>query len=615
MSQEQGSGGESAGGSGFLDRLRGWARLFRPTPGGAGADLPQDPVDLAFLLVSRSSVLFSVFPDQEESAEDAGDPTRAFCQHLVQVLHRRLGDPTWAPLVGLLGAGGAGKSTLFNDLLGAEYSLVDILPHTTRGPVAVAAPGVELRGLFHPLVHEEGGPGRARGEPRRFVASHFADCPLPGVVLVDLPDLNTRKSKEEGTLTTSLLPWLDVTLVVCSVESFDRTVLDQSLGRLGHLGSSLLLLFNRKGCRGPVADGDLVDIQTRVGELGAEGPYFFPDLRRGARLPDDRERLLLRLRDLGEVYPRGKRLQALRDSTVRLGREALARHEGRAERAEVVLASFKKTLAGLRGRLELDPVSVLPNDLDSVVQDLRGLIGSPLEWLRRVSRGQGVVSAFQRTFSLESRMEELEQALVGLREVSPDLYVERMEDHFRMVASSLARTYRGLVSREPSLFIEMECREELVEGLFDPHRAAVERGFTTYRDQTVGYLDGLREQMLGPSSRLERALATGIFLLLIVDLFLPGFSVVTYSAAYLLTRTLGSEFSGLLAEHRSLRARQRADLEAAWERLAQGLEDHFLRGDRYFGKMDLLETPEREQLREVLERLRSLDFPEGGGAS
>jgi hypothetical protein len=434
------------------------------------------------------------------------------------------------------------------------------------------------------------------------------------LILVDLPDLNTRKSKDEGTLTASLLPWLDVTVLVCSVESFDRTILDPSLDRLRHLGSRILLLFNRKGCRGLVAEGDLEDLQERSQDLGAEGPFFFPDLRRGARLPDDRERLLVRLQDLGRDFPRGERRSALRDSVVQLGREALARHEGRAERAEVVLKAFKKNLSGLKGRLELDPLTVLSADLTHVVRDLRGLIGSPVEWLRRVVRGQGMVMAFHRTFSLESRLVELEEAVKGLRDISGELYVERLEDHFRMVASSLARSYRGLVSSEPTLFIEMECRQDLVEGLFEPHRAAAERGFTTFRDQTAGYLDSLRERMLGPSSRLERAMALAVFLLLMVDLFVPGTSFLIYTGGYLSARLVGSEFSALFTEHRSLRERQRADLEACWDLLAQGLEDHFLRGDRYFGRMDLLDTGEREEIRAVLERLRILDLglPVGG---
>jgi hypothetical protein len=429
---------------------------------------------------------------------------------------------------------------------------------------------------------------------------------LAGVVLVDLPDLNTLAAADEGRITEAVLPWLDATVVVCSVESFDRTVMDGSLERLRSLGSELALVFNRKGCRGGVAPADLRDLQARAESLGAAGPFFVPDRRQEGQEPDDREalRAWVAARQGG---PRAGRRRGLRDGATRLGREALARHEARAERAEAVLDQFKRGLAGLRGRVELDPVTVFPEEVGHVVRDLRGLLGSPLEWLRRVMRGQGVVDAFQRTFQVERRLEELEAAVERLRGVPPGGYVERLEDHFRMVASSVARSYRAAVRDEPTLFVEMECRQDLVDALFVPHRAAAARGFTEYRDQVVAYLDHLREGMLGPSSKLERALATIVLLFLMVDVFVPGFSFVLYSGGYLVTRTLGSELSGVLAEHRRLAERQRVELERCWDLLASGLEGHFLRGDRYFGRMEIMTRPERDVARAVLERLDGLD--------
>jgi hypothetical protein len=135
--------GEEAG-DGFFSRLR---RVFG---GGrvraATLALPENPGELGFALTSRAPVLFSVFPRRGEEADAPGEPTQGFGVHLAHALHRRLKNPDGPCVVGLVGAGGAGKSSLFNELVGAPMSSVDILPHTTRGPLGVASEGMDVRG-------------------------------------------------------------------------------------------------------------------------------------------------------------------------------------------------------------------------------------------------------------------------------------------------------------------------------------------------------------------------------------------------------------------------------------------------------------------------------------
>ena len=75
-------------------------------------------------LSGKSGALFSVFPASEGEAEETGQPTQGFCQHLTAALDTSLRHPEGPRVVGLLGAGGSGKSTLFNELVGSRASRV-----------------------------------------------------------------------------------------------------------------------------------------------------------------------------------------------------------------------------------------------------------------------------------------------------------------------------------------------------------------------------------------------------------------------------------------------------------------------------------------------------------
>ncbi|MGB0768816.1 MAG: GTPase, partial [Phycisphaeraceae bacterium] len=96
--------------------------------------------------------------------------TRAFGVHLAHALHLRLRRPETPVVLGLLGAGGAGKSTLFNALLNRERAVIDATPGTTRDALleplrlsarngrAVEAMLVDLAGLDE--LHGAGDQGR-----------------------------------------------------------------------------------------------------------------------------------------------------------------------------------------------------------------------------------------------------------------------------------------------------------------------------------------------------------------------------------------------------------------------------------------------------------------------
>ncbi len=585
-------------------------RLFGPAPAEAIRAETAEPEECAFHLAARSELLFSVFPSGRDGWLPGGEPLQGFAVHATRALDSRLRRPASPRLVGLVGAGGSGKSTLFNQLVGRPASLAKILPHTTRGPVAAAAPGVDLSGLLSPLpMAEAGGTAPVRGELDRALAVRAEGLAGTERVLLDLPDLNTYAAREEGVLTATLLPWLDLALVVFSLESYDRSVLDRSLELLSALGTRRVLVFNRRGLRGPIAPRDLADLEARARDMGAEGPFFVPDTGDPSPARDDRSRLReLVLDSKGDGPLLEVRRRSLGEVVLDLSARALARHEARAGRIEAARAAFRRELDAARERLALDPMATIDGTGDrlaAAMADLRGLVGSPFELFRRLRRGEGFRVAFERTFSVEGRLAQFEEVVSGLSEVPPSRYVERMRDHFRNVASGLAHGYGRLVEEEASLFVDPACGHDLVGLIFEDAVAAMEHGFSEFRDQTVEYLRDQRRRLLGPGSRLESALAAGAFGLLFFDVVMPPVGTLAMvGGSYILARTVGPEVAPLLHRHREFLERSRQGLERSWDQLASGLGAHFMGGRSHLGRLAALPAEDRRALAAWLDRLR-----------
>lgn len=611
----------SGGAPGLLSRLgSGLSRLFGSPRGGRGGAAVLSLAECASELAGRAEELFSVFPPAREALEDGEAPNHAFCVHVARAFEFRVRAPEGPVVVGLLGAGGCGKSSLFNHLSGAAASRVDILPHTTRGPVAATGDRVPLTGLMAPLGLEPvKDDARSRGALDRVLVHRSPDFPFPGLVLVDLPDLNTQTAREEGTLTACLLPWLDAGLLVYSLESFDRVVMDRTLEFLGPLRTRLLVVFNRKDGRGPLAEADLADLKGRAADLEAAGPFVFPDLRDPAPARDDRGLLRTTLDDLAEPGARTRRTEGLRATLVHLGRLALERHARQAGRAEDTRKRFVAELGDLRRRLELDPMAAVSSDgreMGLLLHDLQGLIGNPMELLRRWRRGQSVGEAFQNTFSIQARIGELEAAAEKLRGAEASAYVERLRRHFGNVASGLVHAYARLVGEDEDLFVERACRHDLPGRVFDDREAVIVHGFETFRDETVRYLSGLRER-IESTGGLETALTGLAYFALAADMFFftPGVASVGVlgGGGWILVQVLGSDFQPVLRRHREFRRKQREGLDRATGLLAAGLEDHFLAEGCHFGRLKILAREDRERLGVLLGRLEqpALEAEEG----
>ena len=124
-------------------------------------------------------------------------------------------------IVALLGGASSGKSTLFNSLLGREVSRISAHAHETRGPVAaVPHRWAERFEVWHReaaifpdleatvLEADESTAGRVG----TLCLHRHQVGDLGDVVVVDLPDVTSKMSADEGSITRTLLPWFRIEL-------------------------------------------------------------------------------------------------------------------------------------------------------------------------------------------------------------------------------------------------------------------------------------------------------------------------------------------------------------------------------------------------------------------
>jgi 50S ribosome-binding GTPase len=152
-----------------------------------------------------------------EAARTLGVPTDA-AEAVVADAHRRLGFPSDAYVLALVGGTGVGKSSLLNALAGTTVSAASVRRPTTGRPVAWIPLGAreDLDGLLHWLdvgeVREHEG-----------IASGGAD-PLPAVAILDLPDIDSLEPEHRARV-EAVLPKVDAVAWVSDPEKYHDAVL------------------------------------------------------------------------------------------------------------------------------------------------------------------------------------------------------------------------------------------------------------------------------------------------------------------------------------------------------------------------------------------------------
>lgn len=163
----------------------------------------------------------------------AGDAAASRDRLVVQLdehLLPRLKELSSPAIVVIAGSTGAGKSTLYNSLLGEEISAAGVLRPTTRRPVLA----------HHPLDQDVLVTGPATQSSR--LVAH--DAVPRGVALLDAPDLDSLAT-ENRTIAGQLLEAADLWLFVTTASRYGDALPWKTLGRARERGASVAVVLNR----------------------------------------------------------------------------------------------------------------------------------------------------------------------------------------------------------------------------------------------------------------------------------------------------------------------------------------------------------------------------------
>ncbi len=189
------------------------------------------------------------------ASEAAGTRATRLRDHLaghVRVRARSLDAPL---VVLLLGPTGAGKSTLFNTIVGRAASPTGVLRPTTRSAIV--------------LAHSEDAPALTEGtlagiEPNRF-RIEIDTTTAPGLALIDAPDIDSVEHANRE-LADRLVEAADLCLFVTTATRYADRVPWLVLERVQERGLPLMVVVNRL----PTESGDRAEVLDDVARLFSE---------------------------------------------------------------------------------------------------------------------------------------------------------------------------------------------------------------------------------------------------------------------------------------------------------------------------------------------------------
>jgi len=165
-----------------------------------------------------------------DGAEDAEASRGRLIAQLDEHLLPRLRELSSPAIVVVAGSTGAGKSTLYNSLLGEEISQAGVLRPTTREPVLA----------FHPADREVIQDSPATQASRVI----FHEGVPRGTALLDAPDLDSFLT-DNRTTAQQLLEAADLWLFVTTASRYGDALPWQALTRATERGASVAMVLNR----------------------------------------------------------------------------------------------------------------------------------------------------------------------------------------------------------------------------------------------------------------------------------------------------------------------------------------------------------------------------------
>lgn len=236
---------------------------------------PQNRSDLADLIARTISALDNArLPLDLPGSMQLNDARKRLRTQLAARILPHLRTDGLPTVTVLGGSSGAGKSTIFNSLLGEDISPASVIRPTTRTPVISVHPK-DTRVMEDHAIAEMG----------RVVVT---DKAIPGLILVDAPDLDSVDANNRE-ISRRLLDAADFWLFVTTASRYGDALAWQTLVDANERGMSTAIVLNRVSLEAlPKIRADLTERLDAV-DMGEVPLLIVPDAGpRDSRLdPDD----------------------------------------------------------------------------------------------------------------------------------------------------------------------------------------------------------------------------------------------------------------------------------------------------------------------------------------
>ena len=257
---------------------------------------------------------------------------------LLERIDRRRALSAEHTVIGLFGATGSGKSSLLNALIGKDVARAAVRRPTTSAPLAAVLGDAGSEALLDWLEVEERHAldegtalARAANKPARGRRARRTEAGTPGVVLLDLPDLDSVESAHRD-IAERMTGMVDVIVWVTDPQKYADALLHHEFVRpfAGHDAVTVLVLNQVDRLREAEREGVLASLAAIARADGLESaPVLAASAETGEGIEELREHLLGIARSREAVVERHR--ADVRGATARL-REA-ADPTGMAERS------------------------------------------------------------------------------------------------------------------------------------------------------------------------------------------------------------------------------------------------------------------------------------------